>query len=777
MIYYAVEKNEEGLFLVENTYDPNFALKTESSFAQCNGYIGVRASFDCKVLNENRGMFVGGLYQKAGKSEVAELVNCPDLTELQLYVEGEKFSFDSCSVQEYSRRLNIYTGELNISAICALKNGTLIKVRSRRFASDVNCHLLCQTVSVTPLNRNVESLELISGINGQITNSGVSHFKQIECRVYDKKYMCLKGHLKEDTLHLLCATSLSGGSLQSQPGFTLKSRSIYESSRLAVEKGQTMVFSKFSYIDTSETQGFDCVKEKIEYLGNCLSKGYRELYEEHRKAMNQFWKYAQISIDGAAPEEEAAIAFAQYHLKGMTPRNTSSYSVAAKGLTGEGYKGHVFWDTEIFVLPFFSYVFPDQAKNLLLFRHRGLPQAREKARQFGCEGAMFPWETARNGFEETPLYAQLNIHTGKANRVWSGIKECHVTADIAYAVWNYCTVTNDTEFMLKYGNQIIFESAAFWVSRAVYVAEKDCYVIRDVIGPDEYDEHVDNNAYTNYMAWFCVKLAIDRLECLKAGYPEQFHQMVQDLKLDRQEPVWKDFVEKIYLPQPNSHNIIPQDDSFLSKKELSNIEKYKNSKHKQSILMDYSRDEVVNLQVLKQADVVMLFNLLQNLFSREVMRKNISYYEERTVHDSSLSYCVYAQACANSGFADHAYAFFKKAMEIDINDNPYDSADGIHSASLGGVWNCVVFGFAGVSWREGILRISPALPHTWNSMEFYIKIQDACLHVNLSNSIIELKCDRPLNADIFVEINNQRYELHDCLTVRLTKTDKGNLSE
>ncbi len=776
MIYYAVEKNEEGLFLVEKTYDPNFALKTESSFAQCNGYIGVRASFDCKVLNENRGMFIGGLYQTAEKNEVAELVNCPDLTEVQLSLEGEKFSFESCTVENYDRRLNIYTGELNITATCTLKNGVTIKVESKRFVSDVNCHLFCQTFAVTPLNQDVAALELVSGINGQITNSGVSHFNQIECRVYDKKYMSLTGCLKEDSLHLFCGTGISGGSIQSQSNFVLKRRSIYESACLMVEKGQTMIFSKISYIDVSKTQRYECVEKRIGCLKNCLSKGYRKLYEEHKESMQKFWRYAKISIDGATPEEEAAISFAQYHLKGMTPRETSLYSVAAKGLTGEGYKGHVFWDTEIFVLPFFLYLFPNQAKNLLLFRYRGLPQAREKAQQFGCSGVMFPWETAKNGFEETPLYAQLNIHTGKANRVWSGIKECHVTADIAYAVWNYYTLTNDTEFMLKYGSQIIFESAIFWVSRAVYVRESESYVIRDVIGPDEYDEHVDNNAYTNYMAWFCVKLAVHILKNLKTNHPEQLDRLGKELELEKHEPVWKDFVEKIYLPQPGDRHIIPQDDSFLSKKELPDIQKYRDSKVKQSILLDYSRDEVVNMQVLKQADVVMIFNLLPNLFRREVMRDNIIFYEERTLHDSSLSHGAYAQACANIGFSEQAYTFFKEAMEIDINDNPYDSTDGIHSASLGGVWNCVVCGFAGVSHGEGTLRISPALPAAWKSMNFYLKIQNTYLHISLSDCRIEIKCGQPLQTNIFVEIYGRKYELHDCLTVQAPKTDE-RLSE
>lgn len=766
MICYGVEKNEDGLFLVEHTYDPDYALKTESVFAQCNGYFGVRASFDCRVLSESRGMFVGGFYQKANEDEVTELVNCPDLVEIRLNLQGEWFSLDRCSVLRFDRRLNVDTGELRISAVCELKNGLRVKLESRRFASASDRHLFCQEFAVTPVNRDLESLEFVSGINGQITNGGVSHLRQVECRVFERKFMSWNGRLAQESLRLISGIDIAGGTVRRPPEHVLKRRSIYESDLLSVARDRTVVFSKYSYIETPQIQK-DETGEGVERLRRCVSKGYRRLYEEHQESMDAFWKYARIRIEGASLEEQAALCFAQYHLKGMTPADTPAYGVAAKGLTGEGYKGHVFWDTEIFVLPFLLYVFPEQARNLLIFRYNGLPGAREKARQAGYRGAMFPWETAKDGFEETPQYAQLNIHTGKANRVWSGMKECHITADIAYAVWNYETLTQDRDFMTRYGNRMIFEAAAFWVSRAAYVPEKDRYEIADVIGPDEYDEHVDNNAYTNYMARFCVKLAVSTYERLKDGDAPYLQRLERELHLEGQVPAWRDFVRKIYLPGPDRNGIIPQDDSFLSKKELPDLEKYRESKRKQSILLDYSRDEVVEMQVLKQADLVMLFDLLPDLFGREVMEKNIGFYEKRTVHDSSLSRCAHALAYAGLGFPDRAYAFCEKAMEIDLSDNPFDSVDGIHSAALGGVWSCVVCGFAGVSHREGVLTLSPSLPACWKSMKFYLKVQNTYLHIYVSRTEIQIEPEAPPESGIAVEICGRRYELRDSLTVLL----------
>lgn len=765
MMYYKPEKDEEGLYLTEETYDPRYTLKTESVFAQCNGFFGVRASCDCRVLDENRGMFVGGLYGRAYESEAAELVNCPDLTEVRLTLDGEAFSLDRCRIETFRRRLNLLTGELQISAECEINSGIRLRLESRRFASRSNPHLYCQNFCVTPLNRDVALLEFVSGINGQVTNSGVSHFRRMECRVFEEKIMSLEAFLDDGCLRLLCGIAVVGGRPVRRPVFGLKRRGICETDAVSAERNQTVSFTKYSYVGTGRPDG-DEGHQAVRLLLACMADGYRKLYTEHKGSMDGFWKEARIQIDGATPEEEAAVCFAQYHLMGMTPRGTSAYSVAAKGLTGEGYRGHVFWDTELFILPFFLYVFPEQAEDLLIYRFNGLPGAREKAAKAGFRGAMFPWEAAKDGREETPAFAQLNIRTGKANPVWSGLEENHVTADIAYAVWNCFSLTGDRKFMTKYGVSIILEAAEFWVSRAEYDPERDRCVIRNVIGPDEYDEHVDNNAYTNYMACFCVKTALRLLDTMRAS-PE-LRKEADWSCLEKREPAWRDFVRKIYLPKPDKQGIIPQDDAFLQKPKLPGIEKYRASKLKQSILLDYSRDEVVGMQVLKQADLVMLFAMFPDLFSRDVMEKNLDFYEACTIHDSSLSYCAHAQVCAQIGLTEKAYAFFRKAMEVDLCDNPLDSADGVHAAALGGIWLCVVQGFAGISYLEGVLRVSPSLPAAWNSMRFRIHVRGTRLKVKILKSGVEIACETPPDAPLDVEVYGKRYRLQDSLRIAAT---------
>lgn len=741
------------ILLQELAYDPRYELKTESVFAQCNGKFGVRAANDFRVLGENRGMFVGGLYQKAYETEVTELVNCPDLIEMELEADGESFTLDRCEMLWYSRSLDVMTGELKINYGCSLESGLQLAIKSRRFVSAVDEELLCQEVEITALNRAVNHLVISSGINGQITNSGVSHFHQVDCRVYDKTIMEMKSYLKENTLLLLSAARLKADSDVDKTDYLLGRRKIMGRFHSGLAQNGSLRFTKYSLIHTELKES-----ESVNKLKSYLPRDYDTLFQIHCRLMNQLWSYAGIHIEGASLEEEAAICFAQYHLLGMTPKATSDYSVGAKGLTGEGYKGHVFWDVELFIQPFFLHVFPEVCRNLLIYRYKGLPGARAKARDYGYQGAMFPWEAAKNGYEETPLYAALNIHTGKANKVWSGMKEHHVTADIVYAIWQYYSFTRDEAFLKDYGMEIIFEAASFWISRAEYNEEKKCYEILDIIGPDEYTEHIDNNAYTNYLAWFNVKLAAELYERLN---PEEIRRFDLADKIES----FRRFQELIYLPKPDENHLIPQDDTFLSKRELPQIMKYKNAAVKQAVLLDYSREEVVDMQVLKQADTVMLLNLFPSLFHPEVVKRNVLFYESRTIHDSSLSYCAHAQACGAIGETKLAWNFFEKAMRIDLDENPKDSTDGIHAASLGGIWNCVIFGFVGLSHENEKLKFRPKLPAHWKSVSFNLKIYDSYAAVFVTSNLIKMTCDRPIRHPLIVIVQEKEYEFNQELCI------------
>lgn len=719
MYYYKPIEEANELWLSEETYDWKYLNKTESVFTTENGYMGIRASLDFKGLKSNPGMFLSGVYARTFEEEVTELVNCPDVTVSSLVVNGEILNFDSSKIIDYRRRFNLKTGELRLSALLEISDGTRLSVETKRFVSFSNKHLFCQEIRVTPVNSDV-GVSCKSGINGQITNSGVSHFNSTECRVYDKRYMHYSGtaelnkvDIYEDVDYLLSEIT--------DDNFGLERRSIYRNVSGKVKEGETLVIKKRVLVFKSEDNDYPKHEDKLSLLKETSKENYDLLFLAHEKEAEEFWKYAEIEIEGISLEDKSAVKYALLQLYGMTPKGTDRASIAAKGLSGEGYKGHVFWDTEIYMLPFFYHTMPEIAKNLLMYRYRCLEGAREKAALYGYEGAMYPWESAYDGKEETPLFAALNIHTGKANPVWSGRKEHHVSADIAFAIIKYEQITGDTEFMDNYGMEMLAEISKFWVSRAVN--RNGRLEILDTIGPDEYSEHIDNNAYTNYLAKYVIENTYQKLQKLKTDKKALYESL--SLKLDL--PKWEDrfagFIKDIYLPVPNDDGIIPQDDTILSNPELPDIEVFKASPIKQAVLLKYSRDEVVAMKALKQADLVMLLNLFPELFEKDIVKKNVEYYEKRTLHDSSLSYCAHAQACANVGILDMSMEFFKNALEVDLVDNPHDSTDGLHAASLGGIWNCIIQGYGGVTVTDNGVEIVPHLPDEWKKMSFVICIK------------------------------------------------------
>ena len=761
MLYYRA-KEEGGLWLFENQNDWKYANKTESVFTTANGYFGIRATHDFKYVDREPGLFVAGFFQKAGENEVTELINCPDVTEMEFVIDDDEVGFSNCIVEEYERKYNVKTGELVISGVWTTQSGIRLQICSKRFAAMSDRHVWRQKLEFELLNRDACNVRIRSGINGQITNSGVSHFRNTECRVYDKEIMHYKGNTDDATLDIYAKIQLWHSSDRVlTKDYLLKRRSIYEDNRFVLRRGQRVAVDKLVYIVKDADDHMDNAT-RVNKIRN-LHETYEVWHNRHELETEKFWRYADIHIDGISLEERAAICYSQYQLYSMTPYHTDKVSIAAKGLTGEGYKGHVFWDTEIYMLPFYYYTYPDIAKNLLIYRYHGLAGARKKAQEYGYEGAMYPWESAADGKEETPEYAALNIHTGRANKVWSGIKEHHISADIAYAIIQYYKITCDEDFMEMYGLEMLVEICKFWCSRVT--PQNGRLEILDIIGPDEYNEHIDNNAYTNYLVSYITKETIHVIEQMKEKNSKKYDELNHSIGIDKNMDRFYDLANHIYLPQPDENGIIPQDDSFMKKPQIENIEKYKNSQIKQAVLLDYSRDEVVDMQVLKQADTVMLLNLFPTLLSADLIKKNVLFYESRTLHDSSLSYCSHAQACANIGEVGMSIDFFKKALETDLCDNPYDSRDGLHAASLGGIWNCIVEGYAGLAVSDKGLELIPHLPAEWKGISFYFMVRGNYHKIDISHDGVTIVSQGKMQDGIQLKIFEKEYIYKDHIFV------------
>jgi hypothetical glycosyl hydrolase len=753
---------DKNWIIEEICFNDRYQGKCESIMTLGNGYMGLRSSVEEPYIGQTRNMFIAGTYNKFDEKEVTELPNAADITQMVIYINDEQFSLKNGKINEYSRKLNLRTGELTRDIFWESIKGESYKIAFRRFVSLEDIHLIGMNIKITPLTGSAK-ITLKTGINGRQTNSGVQHFHDGDKRVFENKYMQLVQTTTQTKIDFVINSTvrlyMNNKELDSKLNYSLERRSIYCNSEIVINKGETLSIEKISNVFTSLDNDIDhcnaleeLIRISLEHISRNSRLTYFELFEKSKKKWSDYWEEAKIEIQTDNDFDQLAVRFAQYHLLIMTPFHDRRFSIGAKALSGEGYKGHVFWDTEMFILPYFQYSFPQIARDLLQYRFETIEGARNKAKKFGYSGAMYPWETAFTGEEETPEWAAINIMTGKAAKIWSGLKEHHITADIAYAAWNYYLSTNDEEFMNLYGCEMIFECAEFWLSRLEWNDDKNRYDINDVIGPDEYTEHVNNNAYTNYMVHFTIKTSIELYDLATKKHWSNFEYLRKSFRLKQRIDSYKAVVENIYLPKPNEAGIIPQDDTFLSKNCIS-LEKYKNSDEKQAILKDYTREQIVNLQVLKQADVVMLLYVLRNRFDGYIKAANWEYYEKRTIHDSSLSAAVHSIIANDFNHVEHAYEFFRKAAEIDLGQNLISSNDGIHSASLGGIWLAVVMGFGGIINDNGVLNINPKLPKAWHELSFSMYWKSDKLNFSITENTVKITTDSEGAVDIFINGN------------------------
>lgn len=780
MLTYDLGKGDLKNWLVAETrFDPRYCGKCETIMSLGNGYLGVRSATEERYRNEKRDTFVAGTFNRFDDKEVSELPNCADVTAMILQMDGIPLDLNKTEPREYVRFLNLKTAELTRRFLWETEETGLVSFESKRFVSLSDLHLTGQKISIRAMTKDL-SVRIVSGIDGQQTNSGVQHFSDGDKRLFDKK--CLQSIQTTtqsgiDFVINLVHTLLINGKEPDEKGtITADRRRIALEFDLSVGKGDELVIEKLATIHTSRD------REWLEHeysLKKLSERSWRELigkaqkgYDFHsRRSAEEWerrvWRKADIEIDSANEPDQLAVRFAQYHLTAMTPFHDNRMNIAAKGLTGEGYKGHTFWDSEIFILPYFTWSFPETARSLLEYRYLSLPGARKKARENGYEGAMFPWESAwLDDGETTPVRGGVDVITGKPVKIWSGFIEQHITSDIVFAVWQYYCVTNDQDFMDRYGYELVMDAAKFWASRLEWDGARGKYCINDVLGPDEYKEHANNNAFTNYMAKWTIDLAVGFCDELEREKPALYDRLDGKLQLKKAYGLWKERTDKIFLPAPDKDGVLPQDDTYLSKKEID-LTPYKNQTHVGSIFKDYGIEQINGLQVSKQADVLLLFYLLGALFEDRVKKASWDYYEPRTVHDSSLSLSTHSVLASDLGNKKLAYRLFRQAAQIDLGPDMLSSDHGIHAASLGGVWQCVINGFGGVRLNNGRLKINPHLPDEWKSLKFAVMWHGDRLRLAVDHQELTIVNETEVNKEIEIEIRDKRVVLRKSLSVSL----------
>ncbi|ETI70180.1 glycoside hydrolase family 65 protein [Neobacillus vireti] len=781
MMNYSLGKGEHQNWVVSDVNFSEDSLgKSEAIMYLGNGYMGLRSTTEEPYLKEVRNCFVAGTFNKFDTSEVTELPNIADVTRIDIRLDGKRFSLEFGETKEYVKQLNLKTAELIRTFDWVSPQGKELRFHFRRFVSLENLHLIGMKMEVEALTHPVV-ISFESGINSQMTNSGAQHFHEGERRIFDKRFVQLIQTTTETKIDVVINTVhkvlVNGKELDKEPIMEMDRRKVWLHYETELQPNDTLTVEKLTTVHTSRDkeaghEPYDLVQLReisLTNLRQAFVKGYETLFTESTAAwQTKVWDRNNFHIESENPFDLLALRFALYHLTIMTPAHDERMGIGAKAFSGEGYKGHSFWDTEIFILPFFTYSNPEIAKSLLKYRYHGLAGARRKAEENGFDGAMYPWEAAwPTDGEVTPVWGAVDIVTGEQTKIWSGFIEQHITADIAFAVWQYYQITNDQEFMEKHGYEMIFDTARFWASRLEWNEAKQEYHINCVVGPDEYKEHVDNNAFTNHMAHFNMKLAMEYYQELKENRPELFASLDRTLDLEKAYSLWTDKIGKIYLPQPRPEDlVIPQDDTYLSKK-IIDLEKYKNQAKVGSLFRDYNLAQVNEMQVTKQADIMILFLLLENKFGPEVKQANFDYYEPKTLHDSSLSLSTHSILANDLGHEEMAYSLFKRATEIDLGPLMHTSDQGVHAASIGGIWQSVVLGFGGVRMLDGKLRINPRLPKHWRELRFSINWHGSPLHVEITGDTLTIKSET--KDHVVVEVFGQSYQFVEEVIININK--------
>jgi trehalose/maltose hydrolase-like predicted phosphorylase len=524
--------------------------------------------------------------------------------------------------------------------------------------------------------------------------------------------------------------------------------------------GQFVSFERLVAVARFDTLEHDPGEEIRAKLGEVKQLGWRGVLAAHETAWSRRWRSSDVEVEGD-PAAQRALRFAIYHLNSAANPADERVSIAARALTGDDYRGHVFWDTEVYLLPFYTMTWPAAARALLMYRFHTLDGARAKAARMGWRGALYAWESADTGEETTPTEAIGPDR--KIIPILSGAQEQHISADVAYAVWRYWQATADEAFLLEAGAEILIETARFWASRATLEPDGRRHV-RGVIGPDEYHEHIDDNAFTNVMARWNLDRAIDVAALLKARWPARWASLSGRLRLGANEIAdWLDAAATLATGLDAATGLYEQFAGFHGLEDID-LSAYAG----RSVPMDVvlGRDRVQHAQVVKQADVVALLGLLPEAFAGGSAATNFHYYEPRCSHGSSLSRAMHGLVAARLGLSDVALDFFRQTSAIDLGDTHVAIDGGIHIAALGGLWLIAVFGFAGLSLTDSGLALDPRLPTQWRSLRFAVQWRGRSVSLQIG-AAGDVEATLTAGDAMAIDVGGRAYELRDDETLRI----------
>jgi alpha,alpha-trehalose phosphorylase len=698
-----VRDQEPSWILEQEGFDPSREGEMEALFALGNGRLGVRGASNLSIPSSQPDLFVAGVYDRKASvlpySELefmtterpddpfCELVPIPSPLPFRLWVDDQEFSPGSESMRKHTRRLDL---ERAIS----LEQWDFEDTEGRR--TRISC---AELVSLPETSLLLQEIEIVCSHGQNIC---------IDTRLTDPDTDLKYPHLRLSHPDKICGLSdchrfetKSSGVQITLSTRMLKDRLSIDDPvlRFPAEPGQATIIRKFASVQTTVDVPRSLPRSSTDLVTLDWAT-FDRLTQAHTDAWRQVWNRADVQFHGD-PATTQAQRFNLYHLRIAADQNPR-VSPGARGLTGRAYEGHVFWDSEIFLLPFYIHCFPEIARSILQYRYETLPGAQRRAVAQGYLGACYAWESTRTGDDVTPTKIHLK-GTEQVVPIFTGPQQIHVTADVAYGIRRYWLATGDDEFLFRSGVEILLETARFWQSRVERLDGK--FHIRGVVGPDEYHHGVDDNAYTNWMAKFNLETAVWASSWMKDRNPVLWKELSTKLSLDPKEPAsWTETANDLYIPKPNSDGVIEQFRGFfqLERPHLDPEELLRTP-----LARLFAWEKVNQQQLIKQADVLMIPFLFPKAFSKEVLLANYRYYEPITDHGSSLSPCVHSGIAARVGAWEDARRFWKLGLELDLTNRMRNTPLGIHLANMGGCWQSLVFHFLGIEWDQKVFKEDP----------------------------------------------------------------------
>ncbi|MGZ7443410.1 glycoside hydrolase family 65 protein [Paenibacillus sp. TH7-28] len=812
----------------ESGFDPSRITTNGNKFMIGNGVLGYRGTLEEFGKRELTATIVAGLYDKVG-DKWREPVNAPNGLAAAVYFDGAplsvleavpgtvagrgegqahltggghggsgeqkapqagggragdgEFREHSLSASpsaatgpdllEHEQSLDLRHAIHRRRSVFRTAGGAEVTVTSERFCSAERPHLIVARISLES-SRDGE-LEIVTGIDGDVWDINGPHLERLASGADEAGgVLTLTGWTHELNVPVSVAEAVECefGEQELLRGGNSVRRRI----RLNCKAGAAYTLTKYVSVFTGLDEALDIDLAAARSSRDACGVGYERLLGEHAKQWERKWDETDIVIEGD-DEAQLALRYSMYQLHIIAPDRSEKVSIPARGLSGQVYKGAVFWDTEMFMLPFFLYTQPEVARNLMMYRVHTLDGARRKAAEYGYEGAFYAWESQETGDDACTLFNVNDVFTGRPMRTYFRDKQVHISADVAYGIWQYYMFTGDESILLDGGAEVIWECARFFYSYGYFNPHKQRYEILDVTGPDEYHERVNNNAFTNIMVKECLGTALEALEILRSRDPRRYEELLAGGSI-RPEQI-RDMYDRLYVPQPDAASgLIEQFDRYYTLEEVTLAELKARMLNPHEYLGG-GNGLATMTQILKQADVVLMLHLFRDRFSQAVKKANWAFYEPRTEHGSSLSSCIYALVAADIGSPDWAYPYFMRTATIDLTgDSKQYVGDlyigGTHPAANGGAWMAAVLGFAGLRYDDGKVTLEPALPSSWQAVEFPIRLRQGSYRIRVEREAIVISAEAGNPQPLPFAIGGQEFAVAPGQEIRVPYATAGN---